>query len=103
MIAESHTKHIAQTILNQIKYADKMFLLAVGATNYTILSESKQFQGGVKFQCNGLQHKGSVVVQLKWIDVYTITFIDTTGSIVKIVDDVYCDGLVPVLDYVEGR
>jgi hypothetical protein len=94
---------IARTILEQIKYGDKWALMAYGATNYEALQETKDFQGGVKFKVNGLKHKGTVMVQLKWIDTYTITFVNNNGVAVKEVEDVYCDTLVDVLDYIEGK
>jgi len=94
---------IARTILEQIKYDDKWALMAYGAKNFTALNESKDFQGGIKFQVNGLKHKGTVIIQLKWIDTYTIIFIDKKGITMKEVEDVYCDTLVDVLDYIEGK
>jgi methylaspartate ammonia-lyase len=94
---------IARTILEQIKYGYKWALMAYGATNYVVLQETKDFQGGVKFKVNGLKHKGTVMVQLKWIDTYTITFVNNNGVAVKEVEDVYCDTLVDVLDYIEGK
>ena len=94
---------IAKTILEQIKYGDKWALMAYGAKNYIALPESAEYQGGLQFQVNGLKHKGTVRVQLKWIDTYTITFINKKGDAVKVVEDVYCDTLVDVLDYIEGK
>jgi methylaspartate ammonia-lyase len=94
---------IARTILEQIKYGDKWALMSYGATNFIALQETKDFQGGVIFKVNGLKHKGTVMVQLKWIDTYTITFLNNNGVAVKEVEDVYCDTLVDVLDYIEGE
>lgn len=94
---------IARTILEQIRYGDKWALMAYGATNFIALQETKDFQGGVKFKVNGLKHKGTVMVQLKWIDTYTITFLNNNGDTAKEVEDVYCDTLVDVLDYIEGK
>lgn len=94
---------IARTILEQIKYGDKWALMAYGATNFIALQETKDFQGGVKFKVNGMKHKGTVMVQLKWIDTYTVTFININGVEVKEVEDVYCDTLIDVLDYIEGK
>ena len=39
----------------------------------------------------------------KWIDTYTITFFNKKGNAVKDVEDVYCDMLVDILDYIEGK
>lgn len=94
---------IAKTIISQIKYTDKWALMAYGSTNYVALPESKEFQGGLQFKVNGYKHKGIVRIQLKWIDTYTITFVSKKGEIIKKVEDVYCDMLVDVLDYIEGK
>jgi hypothetical protein len=94
---------IAKTILEQIKFGDKWALMAYGACNYVALPETKEFQGGLQFQVNGLKHKGIVRIQLKWIDTYTISFYNKKGDIVNEVEDVYCDILVDVLDYIEGK
>ena len=64
MAQDSHTIDIAKTIIQQIQYADKWFLPAVGAANFLALPESKEFQGGLRFKCNGLAHKGFVEISL---------------------------------------
>ena len=94
---------IAKTIISQINYADKWALMAYGSRNYVALPESKEYQGGLQFKVNGLHHKGFVRVQLKWIDTYTITFLNKKGDVKKEVQDVYCEMLVNVLDYIEGK
>jgi len=94
---------IAKTIIAQINYADKWALMAYGSRNYVALPESKEYQGGLQFKVNGYHHKGFVRVQLKWIDTYTITFLNKKGDVKKEVEDVYCDMLVNVLDYIEGK
>jgi hypothetical protein len=99
----SNTMEIARAIIEQIKYADRSALWAWGATNFATISESKEFQGGVAFQVNGLTHKGWVKVQLRWVDDYTITFINKKREVVKIVEGAFCDMLVPVIDFIEGK
>lgn len=94
---------IARTIIEQIKYTDKWALMAYGSRNFIALSESKDYQGGLQFQVNGFHHNGLVRIQLKWIDTYTITFISKKGEIVKEVEDVYCDMLIEILDFIEGK
>lgn len=101
--SETNTMEIAKTILEQIKYADRSALWAWGATNFAAISESKEFQGGVAFQVNGLTHKGWVKVQLRWVDDYTITFINKKREVVKTFEGAYCDMLVPVIDWIEGK
>lgn len=94
---------IARTIIEQIKYADKWALMAYGSINFVALPESKEFHGGVQFQVNGYHHKGIVRIQLKWIDTYTISFLSKKGETVKEVEDVYCDMLIDILDWIEGK
>jgi hypothetical protein len=98
-----NTMEIARTILNQINFGDRMFLMAVGAKNFASLSESKERIGGLEFQCNGLVHKGWCKVELKYNDTYRIVFVNRKREIVKTVEECYCDQLVEILDYVEGR
>jgi hypothetical protein len=58
---------IARTIIEQIKYADKWALMAYGAKKKTLLSlpESKEYQGGLQFQCSGLYHKEPLESQIE--------------------------------------
>lgn len=100
---ESQSIDVAKTIINQIRYADRWFLPAIGAKNFLSLPESKLFQGGVRFNCNGLKHKGVVEISLRWVDDYTISFLNNAGDIVHVVEGVYCDTLVAILDWIEGR
>ncbi len=103
MESTSKTMEIAKTIIEQIKYADKWALMAYGSKNFLALLESKDYQGGVQFQVNGYHHKGVVRIQLKWIDTYTISFLSKNGETVKEVEDVYCDMLIDILDWIEGK
>lgn len=100
---ETQSISIAKIILQQIHYTDKWFLAAIGAKNFLALPESKMFQGGVRFNCNGLKHKGVVEISLRWVDDYTISFLSKTGEELKSVEGVYCDMLVDVLDWIEGK
>lgn len=100
---ETQSISIAKTIIKQIQYADKWFLAAIGAKNFLALPESKMFQGGLRFTCNGIKHKGLVEISLRWVDDYTITFLTKSGVEIKCIEGVYCDMLVDVLDWVEGK
>lgn len=100
---ESNTMSIAKTIISQIKYGDRAALMAWGAINFVALEETKEFQGGVRFKVNGLKFKGYVQVQLRWVDDYTISFLSKTGEVKKQVEGAYCDMLVDVIDWIEGR
>jgi hypothetical protein len=77
------TMEIAQTILEQIKYADRSALMAWGASNFAAIGESKEFEGGLAFQVNGLTHKGWVKVCLRWVDDYTVVFINKKREVLK--------------------
>lgn len=99
----SKTMEIAQTILDQIKFTDRSALLAWGAKNFSAISESKEFQGGLAFQVNGIVHKGWVKICLRWVDDYTIIFINKNREVVKTFEGAYCDMLVSVIDWIEGK
>jgi hypothetical protein len=99
--SNNNTMEIARTILNQIMYADRSAMMAWGARNHAAVAESKEFQGGLSFQVNGLKHKGWVTVKLRWVDDYTIVFTNRKREIVKTFEGAYCDMLVPVIDWIE--
>jgi hypothetical protein len=103
METTSRTMEIAQTILEQIKCDDRSALMAWGAKNFSAISESKDYEGGLAFQVNGLQHKGWVRIYLRWADDYTIIFINKNRETVKTFGGAYCDMLVQVIDWIEGR
>lgn len=94
---------IARTIIDQIKYADRSALMAWGATRFAAVSPSKEFQGGLSFQVNGLTHQGWVSIKLRWVDDYTIIFTNKKREVVKTFEGAYCDMLVPVIDWIEGK
>lgn len=103
MKTTTKTMEIAQTILNQIKCRDRSALMAWGANSFYAISESKEFQGGLAFKVNGLNHQGWVKICLTWNDVYDITFINKKREVVKTYEGAYFDMLVPVIDWIEGR
>lgn len=103
METNERTMEIAKTILEQIKYGDRSALMDWGANSFCAISESKEFQGGLTFKVNGLTHKGWVKVCLRWVDDYTIIFINKNRDVVKTFEGAYCDMLVPVIDWIEGK
>ena len=103
MSNKTQTISIAQTIIEQIQYADRSALWAWGATNFGAIGESKEFQGGLTFQVNGLSHQGWVKVCLRWVDDYTIVFMNEKREVVKTAEGVFCDILVPIIDWIEGK
>ena len=103
MKTSAQTIEIATTILNQIKYADRSALMAWGATNFSAISASREYQGGLSFQVLGLKHKGWINIFLRWVDDYTIEFINQDRQLVKTTKQCYCDMLVPIIDWIEGK
>ena len=85
MDTTSQTMAIAETILEQIQYGDRYALWAWGATNFVAL------------------HECWVKVCLRWVDDYTIVFINHNREVVKTSEGNYCDMLVPEIDWVEGK
>ena len=100
---ENESMQIAQTILEQIRYFDRSALMAWGAKSFCALSENKQRVGGLSFQVNGLSHKGWVTIELDWMDTYTVIFTNRSREVVKSVEGVYCDMLVDIIDFIEGK
>ena len=94
---------IARTILNQIKYLDKSALMAWGAKSFCSLSENKNRVGGLSFQVNGITHKGWVTIELDWLDTYNVIFTNKKREIVKTCEGIYCDMLIDVIDFIEGK
>jgi hypothetical protein len=94
---------IAQTILNQIKYLDKNALMAWGAKSFCAISETKTRAGGLSFQVNGLTHIGWVTIELDWLDTYKVVFTNRKRAVVKTIEGIYCDMLIDVIDYIEGK
>jgi len=100
---EDNSLKIAQTIISQIRYSDKVALMAWGASNFVALEESKEYSGGVRFHVNGLVFIGYVQIQLRWVDDYTITFLKRKGEVVKKCEGAYSEDLVPLIDWIECR
>lgn len=100
---KSEVMEVAKTVMSQIKYGDPYALMAWGAKNFAAISPSEEFQGGLAFQVNGLKVKGWVKVQLRWMDDYTIAFINRNRKVIKTVEGVYCDQLIETIDFVEGH
>ena len=100
---ENESMQIAQTILDQIRYFDRSALMAWGAKNFLAMPESKEYRGGLRMNVNGLTFKGIVAIELTWTDEYVVSFITKKGEVQKECKGVYCDNIVPVIDYIEGK
>ena len=96
----TRTKQISNTIIEQIKYADRFALMRWNSSRFLTVPESNEFQRGISFYVNGLKFKGFVTIKL-WVDDYSITFMNRRKVIVKTFEGAYCDILVPVIDWVE--
>lgn len=97
------TMELANEIRNQINCGDRWYLPSVGATHFAVISEKDGYLGGLEFHVNGLNLKGWVKIRLTFMDEYEISFINRNREVVKVVDGVYCDELISVLDYVENK
>ena len=97
------TMEIAKKVTQQIKSIDGFFLMAVGAHNFAALGSTSERLGGLEFKVNGLTHKGWCKIELTFMDTYRIHFINRKRELVKTVDEFYCDQLIQILDFVEGR
>ena len=94
---------LAETIVSQILSLDKWALGAYAAQNLKVLGTDDDFIGGLEFSCNGYNVKGKTTIQLSWNDTYTISFYNRNNNLMKTVEDVYCDQLVEVLDFIENK
>ena len=103
MESNTSTMEIAQTIISQIKCVDRWALAAWGAGGFMALPESKEFAGGLRFKVNGLSFRGYVMVELRWVDDYTISFVNRNGEAIKKYEGIYCDQLVQIIDFVECK
>jgi len=97
------TMEIAKTIMQQIKAQDPYAFMAYGAHNFAALSNTNDRLGGLEFKVNGLVHKGWCKIELTFMDTYRVLFINRKRELVKTVEECYCDQLVQILDFVEGR
>jgi hypothetical protein len=91
---------IARTIIQQITALDPWALPAFGSSNFLEIPESDYYAGGLMFSVKGLTFQGNVFIFLKWSDEYMIVFM-SDGIKVKEYDNVYCDMLVDILNYIE--
>lgn len=96
-------KQIAQTIISQVNAIDTWAFGCYAAQKLQVIPQQEDFQGGLKFQCNGYNVKGYTTIQLHWNDTYTISFYNRNNNHMKTVEGVYCDQLVEVLDFIEKQ
>ena len=96
------SKEIANIILQQIKYPNKVVYFTWGATQfaYGINVHNNPF---LRFKVNGMKFKGYVWVFYKrGMDWYDIEFISTHGNLKHRIEEVYFDELQEKIDnYVE--
>jgi len=102
---------VAKTILNQIKVIDPMATWAWGVKNLVAGNESTldlegtlvKSYGYLQFKTSGMVtgHKGWVIISLNGLDTYDIITYKIRKCLItksKIVNDIYCDQLVPILN-----
>lgn len=97
-----YSKEIANIILQQIKYPNKVVYFTWGATQfaYGINIHNYPF---LRFKVNGMKFKGYVwVFYNSGMDWYDIEFISTHGNLKHRIEEVYFDELQEKIDnYVE--
>ncbi len=90
---------IAQTIINQIKYGDKNAFQNWNTSKHLVaLNESKAYQGGLQFVVHTSKLDGFIRVNLRWVDDYTISFLNSDLEEIKSIKGVYCDMLVDIIN-----
>lgn len=94
---------IIQTILQQIKYPNRIVYLTWGAKGFTAAqSNDESKEPCLRFKVNGRKFKGYVHIFYNWSDWYRVEFVSTHNNLKKVVDEVYFDELQNVIDeYVE--
>ena len=96
---------IASTIVEQIKCADRMALMAWGASQMIALGEhminDRAQVGGLQMNVRGLKFVGKVLIRLMGNDTYTVEI----GRVRKaqwiskgIIEDVHCEELMSTID-----
>jgi hypothetical protein len=106
-------KEIAMTIIDQIRCSDRMALMAWGASNYVSLCEGEipeigYILGGIQFNVRGakVNRGGRVIVYLMGNDTYTVRVgrvYNGQWKDIKIVNEVYCDNLMEIIDNIIER
>ncbi len=96
---------VANEIMRQIRAGDPYAMMAWGATNTVALDEKKLDHGyqlgGLQFKVNGMKHKGLVLVRLMGNDTYTVETVKMRKgefSRVNLIEGVYCDNIMQVID-----
>ena len=92
---------IAKTIIEQILLLDPTALIRYQASNYRILEETKEREGGIEFNVRGSNFTGKVMIELDWLDEYRVTFINADGSIIKQLPGIHFPELITALHYIE--
>jgi hypothetical protein len=84
---------IVKTIHQQIYAGGQIKVWSWGARSFVALNEYT-----LRFRVSGHLHKGYVTVFLTPMDVYKVCLLKLDGTVVKEIDDVYCDELTDVID-----
>ena len=97
-----YSKDIANIILQQIKYPNKVVYFTWGATNFSYGMNTNDTPF-LRFKVNGMKFKGYVwVFYNRGMDWYDIEFISTHDNLKHRIEEVYFDELQEKIDnYVE--
>lgn len=98
------TKEIAKTILAQIGHRNIM-CFGVPPRSITALPETEENAGGLSFRFTNCPkiRSGTVRVDLKWNDTYTVRIFSANGmKETHTESDIHCEELFPYLDHIIG-
>lgn len=101
-MSQTVAMQVANIIRSQLIRGSGVFVVGSwGAKNMTALEETENRSGALQFRVNGAKFKGYVKIELMWTDTYTVTLFKVVkGAVVikEVIEDVYCDNLVDIID-----
>ena len=84
---------IIKEIRRQIFAGGVIKVMSWGANSWTAID-----QYTLRFKVQGFLHKGFVTVCLTPMDVYEVKLLKNNGTVVKTIENVYCDELTEIID-----
>ena len=106
-------EQVGQTIYQQLRGLDPMALMAWGAKDFVSFDNAMPIAGqnigerggGLMFRVNGPKFTGKIIIGLNFMDLYDVVagkVVGTDFQTVKVVNDVYFDQLIEVIDGIVG-
>jgi len=84
---------IVKEIRRQILAGGMIHVMSWGAHNWAAIDKYT-----LRFKVQGFLHKGFVTVRLTPMDVYQVKLLKRDGTVVKTIENVYCDELTEIID-----